>query len=131
MEQNYLIDTNIIIYYLKDDILQSELEKVEQIFKDSFNISTITKIELLGWQRISLAEKNNIELFLSQAKVHYIDERVEKKAIELKQNYKMAIPDAIIAATSLLNNFIIVTRNSKDFEKINEITIYNPFENIA
>ncbi len=48
-------------------------------------------------------------------------------AIEIKQIAKIAIPDAIIAATTLTNNLILVTRNENDFKKIGKISIYNPF----
>ena len=38
----------------------------------------------------------------------------------------MKLPDAIIAATALNNNWTLVTRNEKDFKNIN-LDIYNPF----
>lgn len=41
---DYLVDTNILIYYFADAIPDSELNNVEQIFKKSFNISIITKL---------------------------------------------------------------------------------------
>ena len=45
MNSNYLLDTNIIIYYfngiIKDNI-------ITDILKNSFNISIITKIEFLS-----------------------------------------------------------------------------------
>lgn len=34
--------------------------------------------------------------------------------------------DAIIGTTALMNDFILVTRNQKDFEKINGLKILNP-----
>jgi hypothetical protein len=52
---------------------------------------------------------------------------VERKAIEIKQKNKIALPDAIIAATALLNSFVLITRNEKDFEGIEDLIIYNPF----
>jgi predicted nucleic acid-binding protein len=48
--------------------------------------------------------------------------------IEIRQQKKIKLGDAIIAATALLNNFTLVTRNQKDFEKINGINILNPFD---
>ena len=48
MDEKFLIDTNIIIYFLDDKIPENEIEKLENIFSMSFNISTITKIEVLG-----------------------------------------------------------------------------------
>lgn len=74
-------------------------------------------------QKILAKERKSIAEFLSHAQVHYINKDIEQKAIEQKQMNKIAIPDAIIAATALLNNFIVVTRNTKDFEKISDIAI--------
>jgi predicted nucleic acid-binding protein len=128
MDKKYIIDTNIIIYYLDNKIPDSQLKKIEQIFIDSFNISTITKIELLGWQKIDELTKRKIEKFLYNSEVFYIDSIIERKVIEVKQKYKIDIPDALIVATSLINDLVIVTRNVKDFENISEISIYNPFK---
>jgi hypothetical protein len=37
------------------------------------------------------------------------------------------LPDAVIAATCLVNDFTLVTRNQKDFKGINGLELYNPF----
>lgn len=128
MDKEYLIDTNIIIYYLNNDIPDDEIEKIEQIFATSFYISTITKIEVLGWYGITEREKERIEIFLSNAKVFYIDKAIEKRSIEIKQKCKIATPDTIIGSTALEYNFIVATRNETDFGKINGLKIYNPFK---
>lgn len=127
MGTKYLIDTNILIYYLSGDIPESQLSKLNQILENSFRISTITKIEILGWHKIPKAEKSRIENFIGNAQVIYIDKGIESKAIDLKQNRKIAIPDAVIGATAVLNNYTLVTRNVSDFEMIENINIYNPF----
>jgi len=72
MEKRYLIDTNILIYYLDNKIPESEDEKISAIFENSFNISTITKIEILGWHNISDSIRSKIENFLLNANVIYI-----------------------------------------------------------
>ena len=53
MDEKFLIDTNIVIYYLNDNIPDKEIGRLENIFNLSFNISTITNIEVLGWHRIT------------------------------------------------------------------------------
>ena len=45
---SYLIDTNILIYYLAGAFSPEERPLIDTILKESFNISIITKIELLG-----------------------------------------------------------------------------------
>ena len=37
--KEYLIDTNILIYYFADTIPKQEVSKTEEIFRTSFNIS--------------------------------------------------------------------------------------------
>ena len=119
---------NILIYYLNNSIPENKVGKIEKILETSYNISTITKIEVLGWHKITPDIKNKIEIFLNEASIIYIDKNIENKAIEIKQLFKVAVPDAIIAATAIERNMTIVTRNENDFDKIKEIKIYNPFK---
>ncbi len=127
MDEKFLIDTNIIIYYLDDKIPQAHEQRVTQILMESFNISTITKIEVLGWHKLNDQDKLRIAEFLEVANVFYLDSAIEKKAIEIRQSHKMATPDTIIGATALIYNLTLVTRNEADFQKIHGLKIYNPF----
>lgn len=127
MDEKFLIDTNIIIYYLDDNIPPQHEPRITQIFTESFNISTITKIEVLGWNKLNEHDKLRIADFLEAANVFYIDPFIERKAIEIKQIHKIPTPDTIIGATALMNNLTLVTRNETDFQKIQGLRIYNPF----
>ncbi|MBK9459764.1 MAG: type II toxin-antitoxin system VapC family toxin [Chitinophagales bacterium] len=127
MAQKWLIDTNIVIYYANDKIPSRSVKKVEEIIQQSFIISTITQIEVLGWYKITVAEKRRLTHFLNQATVLYVDKKIEQAAVALKQMQKMDTPDAIIAATCLVYGYTLVTRNSKDFTSIDYLKIYNPF----
>ncbi len=127
MDKKYLIDTNIIIYYMDNKIPDSQLNFIESIFQFSFNISTITKIELLGWHGIDNVIRKKIESFLKNARVFYIDQNVENMTIKIKQSNKIPVPDAVIAATSIINNLTLVTRNTKDFVDIADLSLFNPF----
>jgi predicted nucleic acid-binding protein len=40
---------------------------------------------------------------------------------------KIKLPDAIIAASALANQFTIITRNKKDFEKIKTLEVIDPY----
>ena len=128
MDERFIIDTNIIIYYLDNKIPNEQISKMTRIFLESFNLSTISVIELLGWQKLNEFDKAKMELFLSKANVHFVDLLTQLKSIEIKQKRKIATPDTIIAATALLHGYTVVTRNVDDFSKIDGIKIFNPFK---
>ena len=120
----YLIDTNILIYYFNGII---DTHQVTDLFKNSFNLSVITKIEFLGWGQFSKDEKLNeqAELFLQFANVYELSNEIAKATIEIRRKHKIKMPDAIIAATAIVNNYIIVTNNEIDFKKLDMKTL-NP-----
>ncbi len=117
MKNRYLLDTNIVIYYFNGI---TEEESITEILKSSFNISIITKIEFLSWQKlISDKELNDKALdFISHATVYNLDNTIADKTIENRQKYRIKTPDAIIGATALVHGFEIVTNNVDDFKKL-------------
>ena len=123
----YLIDTNILIYFVNRLIPASEHTKVKEILKASFNISIMTKIELLGWHKLEQLNIESLNKLLSKASIFKLIDEIEGQTILLKLRYNLKTPDAIIAATALVNNFTLITRDQKDFKRIEGIKIYNPF----
>ncbi len=130
MGEGFLIDTNILIYYLADAIPEEELPKVEEILKKSFNVSIITKIEFLGWKGHTQEGFEKSKEFINFAHVIPLTGEIADIAIELRRKVKVKLPDAVIAATALRHNLTLVTRNVRDFEKIEGLGIYNPFEKV-
>lgn len=112
-----MIDTNILIYYFNGIV---DDESIYDILTHSFNISIITKIEFLSWQKLSanVALRKQAIDFILNASVYELDNAIADKTIEIRQNYKIKTPDAIIAATAITHNFEIVTNNTEDFNKL-------------
>ena len=112
-----LLDTNIIIYYFNGIITD---DKIDEILKNSFNISIITKIEFLSWQK--LREDKVLEqkalAFISHANVYELTDEIADKVIDIRQQYRVKTPDAIIGATALVYGFDIVTNNVADFKNL-------------
>lgn len=125
--KRFLFDTNILIYYFADVIPAHELYKIEEILKTSFQVSIITKIEFFGFETFSKDSFTREEEFFGYAAVIPLTDDIADIAIDLRRKYKVKLPDAIIAATCILNNFTLITRNEKDFAGISELDIYNPF----
>jgi hypothetical protein len=128
MGEKYLIDTNILIYYLNDSIPKEEVSKLEKIFELSFNISILTKIEFLGWKYHTEEGFKKSKDFISLASTLYIDDEIAATVIKIKQENTIHLADAVIAATALLYDYVLITRNLKDFNKVKSLKLYNPFE---
>ncbi len=123
---DYLIDTNILIYHTKGlNVTINFLQDV--ITHHSFNISIITKIEFLGWDKHTLEGYQKCKDLIDSAYVYSVDNNIANKAIDLKRKCNIKLADAIIASTALLNKLKISTRNIEDFKTVEGLDIVNPF----
>ena len=119
----YTLDTNTIIYYLKDD------EKIVSFFKYSLskntplNISAMTEIELFGFPNLENEETKLIEDLLKSIAVIPIDSQIARIAGFIRRTYKIKIADAVISATALFTNSTLATRNTKVFKKITNLKL--------
>jgi len=123
----YLIDTNILIYHTKGS--QHTIAFITDLInKHAFNISILTKIEFLGWDKHTPDGYEKCKRLLESAVIYSLDDAIADKAIELKKKLNIKLADAVIAATAILNNLRLSTRNVDDFRMIDELEVVNPFE---
>lgn len=57
-----------------------------------------------------------------------LHEPIVQRTITLRQQSRIRLPDALIAATALHLGFPLITRNTRDFRAIKELIILNPFD---
>ena len=102
-----LLDSNTIVY------LSKEIISIDDVFDDQeeYGISVITYMEVLGYDFESAKEKAFIEELLSYLTIIYIDEVIANRVIRLKKEKKIKLPDAIICATAMLNNSLLITND--------------------
>ncbi len=128
MGQRYLLDTNVIIDYTANLLPENGKQMISSIIDEEFNISIINKIEVLGFNDLSF-KMTQLEAFLDLSNVIPLDETVSEKTIYLRRVYKkIKLGDAIIAATCLVYEFVLLTRNTKDFINIEGLDVINPYE---
>lgn len=127
MGKEYQIDSNIIIDYLDNKIPSKGMEIVSQIVDANPNISVITKIEVLRFNTTETAYKI-LGSFIAICNSLIINDGVVDKTIEICKQHKIKLPDAIIAATALINDLTLVTRNTDDFKRITGLTVINPYD---
>ncbi len=129
MGVTYLWDTNIVIYYLQQQFPPAAEKFIDDILKISLPcFSVITEIELLCWKTEQDSDRKLLNDFIHDALVIDLEQPIKLKTADIRREYKLKLPDAIIAATAIANNLTLITRNTKDFEAITGLVLLNPFE---
>ena len=59
--------------------------------------------------------QNRVESLLAFFEMIELDEAVSRQAIELRKQYRLKIPDAIVFASAKLHGSVLVTRDLNDF----------------
>ncbi len=124
MEQRYLADTNTIIDYLENKLPRNSTELIDSI---EIMLSVISRIELLVWRNATETQINFLNSFINSSVVFNLSEEIVLKSIEIRKVYRLKLPDAIIAATAIANNLILLTRNLSDFDKIGQLNCIDPY----
>jgi len=128
MIKTSVFDSNILIYYLNGSLNHSVRRQVEDMIKLGSFISVITRIEVLGWSKNTATSLSSAKDLLNCINEQALSEEIVKLCIQLRQNYSLKLPDAMIAATALHLELPLMTRNVKDFQKVSNLEIINPFE---
>jgi predicted nucleic acid-binding protein len=123
----YLIDTNILIYHTKGS--QITVDFIGRLISQrAFYISILTKIEFLGWDKHNPEGFEKCKNLIEFATVYPVEEDIANKAIKLKRETEIKLADAVIAATAILNNMKLATRNVEDFKMLKDLEVINPLE---
>jgi predicted nucleic acid-binding protein len=110
-----LIDTNIILYILNgDETLASFLEDKE------LYVSYITEMELLSYHGFDESSRKSTTALLRTCTIIEMNHSIKQKAIQLRQVYRLKLPDSIVAATSLYLDCLLMSAD-KGFSKIKEV----------
>ncbi len=121
---NYIFDTNTVIDLLEGRLPASANNNLLNVIAE---VSVISKIELLGYHKITSAQQTAIESFLQNSILHPITDDVVDRCILVRKLVNIKTPDAIIAATALIHNLVVLTHNLKDFNKIQGLTLIDPY----
>lgn len=104
-----LFDTNILVDYLNGiEQAKTELDR----YSDK-------AISLITWMEVMVGATPETEGivrgFLSGFASLPIEERVSEMAVALRKKHRIKLPDAIVWATALVNQRLLVTRDTKVF----------------
>ena len=121
----YLIDTNSIIDYLSNKLPRSGMDFLNVVVDDIPNVSVINKIELLGFNTPD-EHYQTLSNFINDSTVLDLTNNVVETCINIRKKHKTKLPDAIIAATALVYDLTIISRNTSDFKNIDGLTVIDP-----
>ncbi len=113
MAMTVVLDTNIILYHLGGQL-------VSEIPPASFFVSAISEIELLSYHSLSPEEESTLRKFLDDTTIVDLDVAVKRRAIEVRREYRLKIPDAIVAATALVIDAELIS-NDPIFRRIQNL----------
>ncbi len=123
-----VIDTNIFIDYLRN--FPPALFFFESLsgHEDAVLFSAITEAELLAGKKNADAQKREVLLhFLHAWNKILVTNPIALLAGDLAREYNLEIPDAILAATAMLSDAVLITRDEKDFRKIARLSVRVPY----
>lgn len=118
-----VLDTNALVYYLEGE--GAVVQRLEEFraAHETIAISAIVEVELLSYTRLTRAERKRIETFLTTLVSIPLDSSVARVAATFRSQYRLKLADAVIAATAFLRDAPLVTRNVRDFAKVQEIWV--------
>jgi predicted nucleic acid-binding protein len=104
-----LFDTNILIDYLN---------AVPQA-RDEFGRYDARSISIISWMEVLVGAPPEVEeatrVFLAGFGVIELDNEIAERAVALRRQHGVKLPDAIIWASAEVHSLLVVTRNTKDF----------------
>jgi predicted nucleic acid-binding protein len=138
MTDRFLIDSNILVYAFTNIDPKKQKKAKEIIYKarDS-TLGYISKqniIELINTNRkfsknLSNKELQKIITGLESLKIIDYSTTTIKKALDIQTQTNIGFFDSLIIQTMIENNiFVIFTENEKDFKKIENFSVINPFK---
>jgi len=100
-----ILDTNVLLYHV-----QGRLSTPLGIGK--YMVSFVTEIEVLSYPQISQAEENELrQMFSADIIVVGLTDDIKERAISVRRNHRLRVPDALIVATALELSTELVTND--------------------
>jgi predicted nucleic acid-binding protein len=119
-ENQFLVDTDILIVYLSRRSYRSYLENL----LNRIYYSAITKKELLSKPGLKASDRRAIINLLPRFRLVRIDQTVADEYSRLRANYSsLAKGDALIAASALVRRIPLLTQNLRHFRRVRELML--------
>lgn len=89
-----LLDTNVALYLLGGRLAES-------IPAGSYGVSVITEMELLSWPSLTTQDEKKVRAFLAQVTICELTPSIRVRAVQLRKEARLKLPDAVVCATAM------------------------------
>jgi predicted nucleic acid-binding protein len=89
-----LLDTNIALYLLGGRL-------AEPLPTGIYGVSVITEMELLAWPSLTAEEERKVREFLGKVVICELTSSIRARAVQLRKEQYLKLPDAIVCATAM------------------------------
>ncbi|MCB0819069.1 MAG: type II toxin-antitoxin system VapC family toxin [Bacteroidetes bacterium] len=111
MKIDFLADTNFLIY------LHEGNESIKGFLGYDYGISVVSEIELLSYKKLSPDHEKKLKRLIQDCFSIDLSPEIKNITIELKKEYSVKLPDAIIAASAIQFGIPLISAD-KQFRKI-------------
>lgn len=113
--KDYLVDTNILI-----KLFDGNTDLINLLDEQNIFISFITEMELLSKPNLTKSQIVIVKNLIRDLFLINMNEDIKALAIQIRRNYRVKLPDAIIAATGIYLNIPLITMD-RDFQSIEKL----------
>lgn len=126
MGPDFLIDTSAASKFLKGQFPSPGIRRMKQLVDEGSVISFVTQIELLSWPLEDATTLSRINEFLEGSKIIGLSEEIIQLTAEIRRDFGLKLPDALIAATAQVLRTTLVADNDRDFLRVPGLDYFNP-----
>jgi predicted nucleic acid-binding protein len=114
MAMTGLLDTNVALYLLGGRL-------AAPLPAGTYGVSVITEMELLAWPSLTTEEEEKVREFLGQLVICDLTPPIRARAVQLRRQRQLKLPDAIVCATAIEFGVELWT-NDASLAKVPELT---------
>lgn len=107
-----LVDTDVLVDHLRG---ARRFEPAGVV-----HVSVVTRAELFAGRA---TEEASVVRLLTPFIEHAVDTSVAERAGRIRRRHGLRLPDALIAATALEHDLMLVTRNRRDFKGVADLPL--------
>jgi len=122
----YVIDSNVVIDYMSGQLPGNAMSFMDVVINDTPILSIMTQIEVIGFNNPPEIE-TFLNEFINASSIISLNDDIVKATIEIRKKNKIKTPDAIVAATAMVLDYPLITRNTKDFKNLYSLKIMDPW----